>query len=232
MDFMRLLRSLEEFIFEVMTWLVFYPRTLWRVLRHPLRMMDYSDAEQARDPEAQYADALNPLLFLMLSLLAVHLIELATHTGLSETDKAVLATSLGSALRSDQNLLLIRSITFALFPLMYAIARLKASGEALDRESLRQPFLAQCYVGAVFAGAVSLSTTLARLPDPALQVCGIAATGLAALWYLAVQTERARKRLSLGLAAALWMAIWTFTKTAAILFVAALAIVWPSTIQP
>ena len=39
MDFMRILRSLEEFLYEVMTWLVFYPRTMWRALRHPIEML-------------------------------------------------------------------------------------------------------------------------------------------------------------------------------------------------
>lgn len=35
MDLMRLLRSLEEFLYELIGWLVFYPRTFWRILRHP-----------------------------------------------------------------------------------------------------------------------------------------------------------------------------------------------------
>ena len=35
MDFMRLLKSLEELHYEVMVMLVFFPRTLWLTLRHP-----------------------------------------------------------------------------------------------------------------------------------------------------------------------------------------------------
>jgi hypothetical protein len=38
MEFLKFIRSLEELLYEVMTWLLFYPRTLWRVLRHPIRL--------------------------------------------------------------------------------------------------------------------------------------------------------------------------------------------------
>ena len=51
MDFVKILRSFEEFLYEILTWLLFYPRTLWRVLRRPLAMMRYSDGEQNDAPE-------------------------------------------------------------------------------------------------------------------------------------------------------------------------------------
>ena len=38
MDFVKILRAFEEFLYEVLTWLLFYPRTLWRVTRRPLEM--------------------------------------------------------------------------------------------------------------------------------------------------------------------------------------------------
>ncbi len=41
MSFFQILRSVEDFLYEVMTWLVFYPRTLWRVIRHPRTMAAY-----------------------------------------------------------------------------------------------------------------------------------------------------------------------------------------------
>ena len=35
MDFLKIIRSLEELLYEVMTWLVFYPRTMWRIVARP-----------------------------------------------------------------------------------------------------------------------------------------------------------------------------------------------------
>ena len=46
MDFFKLLRSLDELLFEILTWIIYYPRTLWMVVRRPLRMIDYSNHEQ------------------------------------------------------------------------------------------------------------------------------------------------------------------------------------------
>ena len=69
MDFVKLLRSFEEFLYEVMAWLLFYPRTMWRVIREPLAMMRYSDQEQHDKAERQYDDAISPPLFLMISIL-------------------------------------------------------------------------------------------------------------------------------------------------------------------
>jgi len=37
--FLIFLKSFEVFLYELMSWLVFYPRTLWRSVRRPLEMM-------------------------------------------------------------------------------------------------------------------------------------------------------------------------------------------------
>ena len=47
---MKWLNSLDELLFEVMSWLIFFPLTLWRTLAQPLTMMAYAD-EQFALPE-------------------------------------------------------------------------------------------------------------------------------------------------------------------------------------
>ena len=74
MDLLKILRSFEEFIFEATSWLIFYPMTLWRVLRDPLAAMDYSDREQA-DPDERRS----PPLFLLATLVPVNILSLAAH---------------------------------------------------------------------------------------------------------------------------------------------------------
>lgn len=66
MDFMRLFKSLEELLYEVIVMLVFFPKTLWLTLRYPQRMMDYADTELGDVQSEQYNDTLSPPLFLML----------------------------------------------------------------------------------------------------------------------------------------------------------------------
>ena len=42
-----------------MTWLVFYPKTMWRIVAQPTGMMHYSDAEQGDIPDEQHIDTLD-----------------------------------------------------------------------------------------------------------------------------------------------------------------------------
>ena len=42
MDLLKILRSFEEFLFEAVSWLVFYPLTLWRILRGELKLQSYA----------------------------------------------------------------------------------------------------------------------------------------------------------------------------------------------
>src|SRR5262249_1355302 len=146
MDFFKIVKSVEELLYEVMSWLFFYPRTLWLVIRHPSQMMKYSEIEQAEAPEQQYVDTLSPPLFLMLSILIAHGIEIAMH------ERIVLHNGLAEELvKSHEYLLMLRAIAFSIVPLMFAVALLKGLGRTVDREKLRGPFYSQCYVAAPFA---------------------------------------------------------------------------------
>jgi hypothetical protein len=48
-DFIRLIRSLEELLYEGMTRLVLYPRTMVRIVAHPEAATRYSEDEQKDD---------------------------------------------------------------------------------------------------------------------------------------------------------------------------------------
>ncbi|MGL1102727.1 hypothetical protein ACSTLM_00775, partial [Vibrio parahaemolyticus] len=60
MPFLIFLKSFEVLLYEIMTWLVFYPRTLWRSARHPLRMMERADTELKLAPAEQFRDVVSP----------------------------------------------------------------------------------------------------------------------------------------------------------------------------
>lgn len=53
---MNLLRSAELLLYEVVSWLVFYPLTLWRCIIRPMSMIAYAEQEMTRPPEDQFAD--------------------------------------------------------------------------------------------------------------------------------------------------------------------------------
>jgi len=207
-DFLRIVRSLEELLYEVMTWLVFYPKTMWRIVVRPTGMMHYSDAEQGDTPDEQYTDTLSPPLFLMLTILIAHGVGLALGAkrpeGTTETAKALFG--------SDQNLLIFRSLFFSVFALMSATTVVRRRGRGLDRKTLRGPFYSQCYLTAPFALAISVSIALSIT---AMRGTGPAAAALAlagVAWYLWVETGWCRLELGVGPGRAFGIALWSFLR--------------------
>lgn len=197
MDFLRLFQSLEEFLYEAMSWLVFYPRTLWRTIRHPIQMLGYSDRELRDVPEQQFTDMLSPPLFLMLTIVISHLIEVAAHQKMPE----VATTGLGKQITSSElNLLVLRAFLFSIYPLMFAVRRLKAQGLALNRDTLRRPFYAQCYIAAPAALVLGIASILARLNHMEVTVAALVVSLITIIWYLRIETIwlRSRTRKSTG----------------------------------
>lgn len=185
MNFFNLLQSLDELLYEVISWLVFYPITLWRTLVHPLKMMDYSDLEQRDTEDQQYTDTLSPPLFLLLSLIIVHAAELA----LVGTE-AVVTSKIGlSALVStNTDLIMLRIVTYSLFAVLMATRLVRARKVELTRQTLRAPFYSQCYVIALLAILLGAATILIRLAHTWSLVTGVVLALAALLWFGTLQT--------------------------------------------
>ncbi|RJF85652.1 hypothetical protein [Sphingomonas cavernae] len=184
MSFFTILRSIEDLLYEVMTWLIFYPRTMWQVIRHPGRMIDYSDHEQSDKPEEQYIDTLSPPMFLMLTILIAHGLQITFHAEDQERRGGVAALLGGS----QENLLILQVVLFSIYPLMFALGLLKRSDQPLDRKTLRAPFFSQCYLGALFALLLTIASIMLRAKMIEIQVAGLVLSLATGLWYMAIQS--------------------------------------------
>lgn len=201
MNVLTILRSVEELLYEVMSWLLFYPRTLWMTLTRPLRTMSYSDQEQRDKPEKQYLETLSPPLFLVLSVLLAHGLELGLGLGVEEAHSA-----LGHVVvQNDQTLLAFRALMFSLHALAFAWAALTIEGKRIDRDSLRAPFFAQCYLSGTTAILVSLGAIGVRYPGSTATLAGTVVIVAATIWYLTIQQRWLRRLEGMtGWRAALW----------------------------
>ncbi len=184
MDFLKLIQSLDELLYEIMAWLIFYPVTLWRALTKPLKMMDYSEAELGDPAERQYSDTLSPPLFLLLTIALTHAAELS----LVGQDQLVISrTGLSAFVRDDSSLILVRVAFFSIFPLIMAARMVRARHVKLDRGPLKPPFYSQCYVTAPFAMMMSGASILIRMGRIELEVAGLALLVFSLLWFGTLQ---------------------------------------------
>jgi hypothetical protein len=188
-------RTMGEILYEVMTGLLFYPRTLWRVLLWPAEGRDDAGANA---PERS-PDAVSPPLFLLISILLAHALDLFLRGQLGE---AAASSGLGP--------LLFRALAFSLFPLVMAAGTLRRQGRPIDHATLREPFELQCLCAAPFALSLSVAVILVGSRTASIRWAG-AGIGLAAVvWYLSVQTRWLHHRLAVGGFRAFRTAAWLF----------------------
>lgn len=195
MNFFSLLKSLDELLYEVMSWLIFYPLTMWRTLVRPLTMMDYSDLEQHDRADQQYIDTLSPPLFLLLSLILIHGAELAL-----VGNDAVIASKVGLAalVSNNTDLIILRIATYSLFPVLLATRLVRARKAQLNRETLRAPFYSQCYVAALLAILLGTSEILIREKHLWSLGVGVGLALFALLWFGFLQTAWFNQHLKCG----------------------------------
>ena len=186
MFFFHLLKSLDELLYELMTWLVFYPVTLWRSVRHPLRMMEYARSELHKEGPDQFRETLRPPMFLFVTLIIAHILELEV-----VGDSNVISNHVGLAdlINDDTTLIVWRIAAFALLPVTMATIETSLVKQPVNRSTLQQPFYAQCFLAAPFALALSLASIAIRISNSTLETCGIALVFIATVAYVLTEAR-------------------------------------------
>lgn len=184
MDFLKILKSFEEFVYEALSWFVLLPKTLMRILWRPTRMFDYAAAEMGKEEKVRYNDAISPPLLLILCVLIAHFFDLAMRAQTPDPATTLAATLLAS----EQNLLLYRTLAFGLWALAGAVYLLLRTGRVLTRDSLRVPFYQQCYLVAPFALTVSIATSCSSAGGIA-EIVGACLVIVSVLWFWFAQSR-------------------------------------------
>jgi hypothetical protein len=210
MEFLRF-RTIGEVVYEVMTGLLFYPRTLWRVLLWPAE----GEGGAQASAEGRPPDLVSPPLFLLISILLAHALDLFLRGELGEAPAPGLAP------------LMFRVVAFSLFPLVMAAGTLTRQGRPVDHATLREPFELQLLCAAPFALSLSVAVILVGSPAASTRSVGLAIGLAAVVWYLSVQTRWLRRRLAVGGFRAFRTAAWLFAVTLACCLPPALLILGP-----
>ena len=198
MPFIIFLKSFEVLLFEIMSWLVFYPRTMWRSVRRPQRMMKRAEGELAIPAEQQFRDVVSPPIFLLLTVIAASGIEVAVvgHSALIDS-----GIGLAAMITDNTSLILFRLITFALVPVIAGVFALATLRRPVDRDTLQPLFYAQCFVTTPVVLACSMGETLTRLPQTSADIPAGLLFAAATLFYIGVEASWFARESKRGLAA-------------------------------
>lgn len=219
MDFVKILRSLEEFLYELLSWLVFYPRTLWRIVRNPAGVSRYTRSQLQQPPGEQFLEMVSPVLTLILSVLIAHGIEMAARVPTVDEHSSPMATTLFG---SYQGLLLSRGVAYGLYSLVAAVWVMTRNRIRIDRTTLREPFFIQSYLVSPFALLFSTASVMVRTNSEKFQLVGTVIALVITVWYLWAQTSTYRALLGISVLRALAYAVISFCLVSALLTAGAL----------
>lgn len=188
MDLIRLLRSLEEFLYELVGWVVFYPRTFWQILVRPGAIARYTHEELGKPLESRFQSTISPVLMLILTVAIGHGLELALRVALPPTASPVGRILFGS----EEGIMLTRSAIACLYALGAALGTLRRQRVKVTRETLREPFSLHAFLACPFVLVLAAGNLLAMAADERWKSCGYALQGLAVAWYLWARTTAFR----------------------------------------
>lgn len=202
MDFMKILQSLEEFLYEAMSWIVFYPRAILRTIRHPVAVAVYTREQLQQPRELQFTEMISPPLLLILTVIVTHVVELVSPSGMGNIN-----TVMGRHLyASDEGVIATRSTVYCVFALMGSLTWLRQEHLRIDRDTLRAPFYVHCYLLAPFVLGIAIATSVAtNVPMPwSLGAAPLIIASCA--WYAWAQTAIYARLLNVSLARAFLLA--------------------------
>lgn len=205
MPFLIFLKSFEVFLYELMSWLVFYPRTLWRSLRRPLDMMKRGEEDLRLPAPEQYRDVVSPPIFLLLTVLVANGFEMVVIGHNPLIDNGI---GLASLITDNTTLILFELIVAATLPVIAGAFAVRALERPLDRNTLQPLFYAQCFTTAPVVLLCSVGETLTRLPNPAANIPAAILFAAATVFYVGAEAtwfiRESKRGPAMGLA---WAAI-------------------------
>jgi hypothetical protein len=140
MIFIGIIQSLQDFIFEILVWIVFLPKTLLQVLFKPRQAVKYVNAESEKTTEQQFDEYLHPAFFFLAAVIFRIVFRSPHDLPAALTEEAIL-----------------KYVTQDLLIFMFYLAWLEwLNNRPLKRSTLKRLFHIQCYI----LGSVQFLETL------------------------------------------------------------------------
>ena len=141
MDALKEIKSLPDFLYEVVIWIVFIPKTFVKIITSPSSFIDHIKAELTKNSEEKFQEYLHPVIFwsvlvafqgLLLGLF------LSKYLSYTESSLDVISNSIGGKL-------IFSAILLVLIPMIFAVTTQIIARKKLSRDGLREDFYLQIY---------------------------------------------------------------------------------------
>jgi len=147
----KILQALEDFIFEIMVWIMLLPKTLAQVIFAPVKSIEYVNSEWNKKSEDRFDEFLSPIFFwIIVAVLPL------TYTLL--TEKELQQGGILAVLMESKILL---GAGIACLPLLIYVTWIELiNNRPIRKSALQRMFYVQCYIT---SPAVLIITLVVRL---------------------------------------------------------------------
>lgn len=194
MDILKIIQSLQDFMYELVVWVLLLPKTIFNAVFRPSWMVGYVNAEWEKTTEERFDDYLSPALFLLV-------VAVVPNALFNWMGRAVISSDFTAQLTEDN---LVASTLAVLTCLLFYLFWLQIlSKRPVKRSMLKRLFFIQCYL---VAPAQLIYALLAL-------VAGFNAIGTGLVWILNIfittfyEAFAFRDELKVGWLKGWWLAI-------------------------
>lgn len=182
MDIFNFPKAVEQGVYDVMMWILFFPLTVVRMIFGPRRMLRYVREQSLVDSAEAYSEAMRPALFLAIAIIVGSYL---SPDDLDELNKLSSSELSKTVYGSWASFTIFTVIALCLVPLVGALLLDLLTPGKINRESLRVPFEQQCYIG---APSILMLTFLMDRSSPLLgQTPTVLLAFAGCIWIIAVE---------------------------------------------
>ena len=137
MDIFKIIQSLQDFMYELVVWVLLLPKTILRAVFRPGKMVAYVNEEWSKDPEDRFDDYLSPALFLLV-------VAVVPNALFNWMGQVVVPSDIAAQL--TENNLVASTLAVLTCLLVYLFWLQVLSKKPIRRSALKRLFFIQCYV--------------------------------------------------------------------------------------
>lgn len=194
MDFIKLFQSLENAVYEIVTWVMFLPKTLLYTIAKPAWAMEYVNAEWKKEEKDRFDNFLSPVILWLLVVIVPMLVVPSLNP--LQIFVEMLGSAAGDASQWETEQQAFFILLYGLVVPVSALIWLEwRNRRPLQKSSLKRNFYQQCYAiaPAQFLYVMTILVFWNVLSDWALILMNMALPWFYQIFFFRSELETIRK---------------------------------------